>query len=77
MLQLWEEVLHVQELLVQEKIYRKQCGTPKKEMEDEWDAKILCIEKDELAFMAMMGEHINYENDLIIDLEYSNHMIDD
>ena len=45
-------------------------------MEDEWDAKILCvIEEDELALLTMMGKHIDYENDQIIDLEYSKHMI--
>ena len=27
--------------------------------------------------MAMMGDHIDYENDWIIDSGYSNHMIDD
>ena len=42
-------------------------------MEDEWDVEVLCaIEEDELALMAMMGEHIDYENNWIIDLEYSN-----
>ena len=45
-------------------------------MEDEWDVKILCvIEEDELALLTMMGKHIDYENDQIIDLEYSKHMI--
>ena len=53
-------------------------ATSKKEMEDEWDAKELCaIEEDELVLMAMMGEHINYEDDWIIDSGYSNHMTDD
>ena len=33
-------------------------------MEYEWDADILClIEEDELTLMAMMGEHIDYEDD--------------
>ena len=27
--------------------------------------------------MAMMGDHIDYENDWLIDSGYSNHMIDD
>ena len=48
------------------------------EMEEEWDAKVLyAIEEDELALMAMMRDHIDYENDWIIDSGYSNHMIDD
>ena len=48
-------------------------ATSKKKMEDEWDVEVLCaIEEDELALMAMMGEHIDYENNWIIDLEYSN-----
>ena len=30
-------------------------------MEDEWDAKIICvIEEDKLALMKMMGKHIDY-----------------
>ena len=34
------------------------------EMEEEWDANVLCpIEEDELALMTMMGEHIGYEDD--------------
>ena len=34
------------------------------EMEEEWDAEVLyAIEEDELALMAMMGDHIDYEND--------------
>ena len=38
------------------------------EMEEEWDAEVLyAIEEDELALMAMMGDHIDYENDWIID----------
>ena len=38
------------------------------EMEEDWDAKVLyAIEEDELALMAMMGDHIDYENDWIID----------
>lgn len=39
----------------------------KKEEEDEWDAEALCaIEKDELAFMVMMREHIDYNDGWII-----------
>ena len=53
-------------------------ATSKKEIEDEWDADVLClIEEDELALMAMMGEHTGYEDDWIIDSRCSNHMIDD
>ena len=45
---------------------------------EEWDAEVLdAIEEDELALMVMMGDHINYENDWIIDSGYSNHVIDD
>ena len=48
------------------------------EMEEEWDIEVLyVIEEDELALMAMMRDHINYENDWIIDSGCSNHMIDD
>ena len=55
-------------------------------MEDEWDAEAICViemdrqamlEKDELALMTMMGEHINYDDDWIIVSRCSNHMIDD
>ena len=35
------------------------------------------IEEDELALMAMMGEHISYEDDWVIDSRCSNHMIND
>ena len=50
-------------------------ATSKNEMEDEWDTEELCvIEEDKLALMTMMGEHIDYEDDLIIDSWYSNHM---
>ena len=36
----------------------------KKKIEGEWDAEVLCpIEEDELALMATMEDHINYEND--------------
>ena len=50
----------------------------KKEMEYEWDVEVLCvIEEDELALMVMMEEHINYENDWIIDSGCSNHTTDD
>ena len=46
-------------------------------MEEEWDAEVLyTIGEDELALMAMMGDHIDYENDWIIDSGCSNHMID-
>ena len=38
------------------------------EMEEEWDAEVLyAIEEDEQTFMAMMGDHIDYENDWIVD----------
>jgi len=48
-----------------------------REMEEEWDVEVLyAIEEDELALMAMMGDHIDYENDWIIDSGYPNHMID-
>ena len=48
------------------------------EMEVEWDAEVLhAIEEDEQAFMAMMGDHIDYENDWIIDSEFSNRMTGD
>ena len=40
----------------------------KKKIEDEWDAEVLRpIVEDELALMAMMEEHIDYEDDWIID----------
>ena len=43
---------------------------PKKEMENEWDAKLLCtVEEDELTHMTMMGEYTDYENDWNIDSE--------
>ena len=46
-------------------------------MEVEWDTEVLCALKgDELALMVLVGGHTNYENDLIIDLGCSNHMID-
>ena len=45
---------------------------------EEWDAEVLyAIEEDEQALMAMMGDHIDYENDWIVDSGCSNHMIDD
>ena len=48
------------------------------EMEEEWNAEALCaIEEDELPFMVMMGELIDYEDDWIIDSRCSNHMTDD
>ena len=51
-------------------------ATSKKEIEDEWDAKVLySLKKDVLALMAMMGEHTDYENDWIIDSGCSNYMI--
>ena len=44
------------------------------EMEEEWDTEVLyAIEEDELALMATMGDHINYENDWIVDSGCSNH----
>ena len=50
----------------------------KKKIEDEWDAEVLCpIVEGELALMAMMEEHIDYEHDWIIDSGCLNHMIDD
>ena len=38
---------------------------------------IMSIVEDELALMAMMEEHIDYEDDWIIDSGCLNHMIDD
>ena len=36
----------------------------KKKTENEWEAEVLCpIVEDELALMAMMEEHIDYEDD--------------
>lgn len=53
-------------------------ATSKKEMEDEWDAEVLCaIEEYELALMAMTEDHIDYENDWIVDSGCSNHMTGD
>ena len=50
----------------------------KKKIEDEWDAEVLCpIVEEELALMAMMEEHIDYEDDWIIASGCLNHMIDD
>ena len=44
-------------------------------MKDEWDAEVLCpIEEDEVALMVMMGDHIDYEDDWIIDSGCSNNM---
>ena len=48
------------------------------EMEKEWDAEVLyAIEEDEEAFMEMMEDHIDYENDWIVDSEFSNYMTGD
>ena len=48
------------------------------EIEEEWDAEAICdIEEDEVVLMAIMREHIDYEDDWIIDSGCSNHMIDD
>ena len=48
------------------------------EMEEEWDIEVLyVIEEDELALMVTMGDHINDENDWIVDLGCSNHMTGD
>ena len=48
------------------------------EMKEEWAAQVIyAIEKDDLALMEMMEEYIDYENDWIIDLGCSNHVIDD
>ncbi|KAI3500109.1 hypothetical protein L1887_35925 [Cichorium endivia] len=53
-------------------------ATSKKEIEDEWDAEALyAMEENELALMAMMREHIDYEKDWIIDSGCSNHMTGD
>ena len=53
-------------------------ATSKKEIEDKWDAKVLCsLEKDVLALMAIIKEHIDYENNWIIDSGCSNYMIGD
>ena len=47
-------------------------------MDDEWDVEAICvIEEDELALVTMMREHIDYEDDWIIDSRCSNHMTDD
>ena len=47
-------------------------------MEDEWDVEVLCAtEEDKLALMAIMGEHIDYEDDWIIDSGCLNYMNDD
>ena len=57
------------------KSLKNNTATSKMEMENEWDAELLCIlEQDELALMTMMGEHNDYENDLIVDPGYSMHM---
>ena len=70
---------HVLRLLVQEKkSVESNVASSNMKMEEEWDVEELyVIEEDELALMAMMRNHIDYENDLIIDSGYSNHMIDD
>ena len=40
----------------------------KKEREDEWDAKTICvIREDELELRVMMREHTDYKDDWIID----------
>ena len=53
-------------------------ATSKKEMEEEWDAEaIFVIEEDKLTLMTMMEEHMDKENDWIIDSRSLNHMIDD
>ncbi|KAI3509833.1 hypothetical protein L1887_25356 [Cichorium endivia] len=53
-------------------------ATSKKEIEDEWDAEALyAMEENELALMATMREHIDYEKDWIIDSGCSNHMTGD
>ena len=81
MLQLQEEVLNVQGLLVKKKKKKSvesNVATSKKKMDDEWDAKVLCpIEEDELVLMAKMGEHIDYEDDWIIESGCSNNMAGD
>ena len=47
-------------------------------MEDKWDAKVLCaLEENELTFMVMVGEYMDYENDQNVDLGCSNHMTGD
>ncbi|KAL7605611.1 hypothetical protein Lser_V15G19263 [Lactuca serriola] len=52
--------------------------TSKKEIEDEWDAKELCvIEENELKLMEMIGECVNYESNWIIDSRCSTHMTGD
>ena len=60
------------------KLVESNVTTSKKEMEDEWDAEVLCPRvEDVLALMTMMGEHIDYDDDWIIDSKCLNHMIDD
>lgn len=45
---------------------------------DEWDDEALyAAEEEELALTATTLEHIDYENDWIIDLRCSNHMTGD
>ena len=47
------------------------------EMEEEWDTEVLyATEEGKIALMTMMGDHIDYENDWIIDPGCWSHMID-
>ena len=47
-------------------------------MEEERGAEVLyAIEEDQLALVATVGDHINYENDWIVDSGCSNHMTSD
>ena len=66
-----------QGLLVQEKFVESNVPSSNIEIEEKWDGEAIClIEENELALMAMIGEHIDYEDDWIIDSACSNHMID-
>ena len=47
------------------------------DMDEEWDTTTICvIEEDKIAFMVMMGEHVDCKDDWIIDSGCSNHMTD-
>ena len=78
MSQLREEGSHVQRLLVQEKFVESNVASSNVEIEEEWDAEAICaIEEDKLALMAMMEEHIDYDDDWISYSGCSNNMIYD
>ena len=64
--------------MVQEKSVESNVASSNMEMEEKWDAEVLyAIEEDELALMATMGDHINYENNWIVDSGCSNHITGD